>query len=257
MPFIYKLDPRTKILLVVLLTVVVFVIDNFPVTVALMLSFLALRLASKIPFRGIRFLKNLAMLAAFLILTQILFGPGEDYIVKPLFPPWFPLLGGRGSLKWDGLIAGLAIGCRLCALMILLPMLTRTTAPERIATGLAALRLDYRIAFVITTAFNLIPLFEEEGRVIMDAQKLRGMRTFEKGSFFARLKAYPALVVPLVLGAMRRAQIVSVAMDSRAFGVYKTRSWIDKPVMSPRDFLSMAVCFAFSVLALLFNFLLK
>jgi len=256
----YKLDPRTKILLVLLLTVLVFIIDKFPVTVCLMVSFFIVRLAAKIPFRGIRFIKTLSMLVAFMILMQILLGPGENYIVKPLFPPSFPLLGGMGSLKWEGLIAGLTIGCRLAALMLLLPMLTRTTSPERIAAALASFGFNYRIAFIITTAFNLIPLFEEDGRVIMDAQKLRGMRCFERrtfgeGSFFARLKAYPGLVVPLVLGAMRRAQLVSVAMDSRAFGVYRTRTWLDKPAMKGRDYLSIAVCAVFSAVMLLFNFL--
>ena len=219
-----------------------------------MLLVLVLRLTAKIPFRGIRFLKTLSMLAAFIILIQVFLGPGENYIVKPLFPPSFPLLGGMGSMKWDGLITGFMIVCRLSALMLLLPMLVWTTSPEKIAVGLVYLGFNYRTAFIITTAFNLIPLFEEEGRAIMDAQKLRGMRFWE-GSFFAKLKAYPGLVVPLVLGAMRRAQLASVAMDSRAFGVYKTRTWLERPSMKMRDYLSIIVCIIFSAVTLLLNFL--
>ena len=259
---VYKLDPRVKIAVVFLFTILVFVVDKFHVTVCLMLSFLILRLAAKIPFRGIKFLKTLSMLAAFVILVQILFGPGENYIVKPLFPPSFPLIGGMGSLKWDGLFMGLTIGCRLAALMLLLPMLTETTSPERIAAGLASIGFNYRTAFIITTAFNLIPLFEEDGRVIMDAQKLRGMRSYENspfklGSFLAKLKAYPCLAVPLVLGAMRRAQSVSVAMDSRAFGVYRKRTWLYKPAMKGRDYLSITVCVIFSAVMLLLNYFMS
>jgi energy-coupling factor transport system permease protein len=123
--------------------------------------------------------------------------------------------------------------------------------------GLTGLGFNYRAAFIITTAFNLIPSFEEEGRAIMDTQKLRGMSAFEDGSFFAKLKAYPGLVVPLVLGAMRKAQMAGLAMDSRAFGVYKTRTWLEKPSIKARDYLAVTAGFIFSGLTLWLNYLLK
>jgi len=245
MPVIYRLDPRIKILVVSFLTALVFFIDKFPASVCLLLSFFAFRIIEKIPFRGKRPLVILSLLALFIILTQMLFGPGENYIINPLFPSSFPILGGMGCLKWDGIVTGLVVVFRLAALMLLLPVLTATTGYEKIAAGLCALGFNYRIAVIITTAFNLIPIFEENARVIMDAQKLRGMRSLAK--------AYPAMVVPLMLGAMRKAQAASVAMDSRAFGVYKTRSWADKPVMKKRDFIFAAVCVIFSFIIILLN----
>ena len=256
MSVINNIDPRIKIFIVLLFTVLVFVIDKLMVVVCLMSSFLILRLAVKIPFRRIGFLKTFSMLAAFIILTQILFYPGENYIIKPLFPASFPLFGGMGSLKWDGLFIGLMICFRLTALMLLLPMFTVSTSPDKISAALASLGINYRAAFIITAAFNMIPLFEEEGRIIMDAQKLRGMRAFESRSFFTRLKAYPALVVPLMLGAMRKAQLASVVMDSRAFGVYKTRMWLEKPEMKRLDYLCVIICIIFSAVVLFFNFFL-
>jgi len=245
MSIIYRLDPRIKILVVSFLTVIVFFVDKFPVSVCLLLSFFIFRIIEKIPFRGKRSLLFLSLLALFVILTQMLFGPGENYILKPLFPSSFPVLGGMGSLKWDGIVTGLVVVFRLAALMLLLPILTATTGYEKIAAGLCTLGFNYRIAVIITTAFNLIPIFEENARVIMDAQKLRGMRF--------SLKTYPALVVPLMLGAMRKAQSASIAMDSRAFGVYKTRSWAEKPVMKKPDFIFAAVCVIFSFIIILLN----
>ena len=253
MSFIYRLDPRTKILAVIMFTVLIFVIDKLPVAAALPLLFLGLRLAGKIPFRSLKSFIFLSLLAVFMILMQILLGQGENYILKPLFPPSFPVLGGFGSLKWEGLILGLTISCRLAALALLLPILVETTSPYQIATGLVSFGINYRAAFIITTAFNLIPLFREEGKAIMDAQKLRGISSFEEGSLLAKFKAYPALVVPLVLNAMRKAQVSSVAMDARAFGAYKTRTWLEKNSMKAHDYLSLAACLAFGVLALALN----
>ena len=248
-----KFDPRVKVLFVLLFTILVFVIDSLPVAAGLFLLFLLLRIAAKIPLGSMKSIFLLTLLVTFMILMQILFGPGENYILKPLFPPSFPVLGGMGSLKWDGLVLGLMIGCRLAALMLLLPLLTQTTSPGQIAAGLAGFRINYRAAFILSTAFNLIPLFEAEGRAIMDAQKLRGTRSFEEGSFIRKMKAYPTLVVPLVLGAMRKAQSASVAMDSRAFGVYKTRTWLEKPVMRVLDYFFLVLGFIVFVLILILN----
>ena len=251
MHIIYNLDPRTKILLVFILTLLIFLIDSLFVAIIFLLSILLIRIAARIPFRDIKTFKILSMLVLFLIFVQTLLGPGENYIVKPLFPPGFPLLGGRGSLKWDGLFIGLMLGCRLTVLMLVLPLLTETTSPYRVAAGLAALGINYRAAFVITTALNLIPVFEEQGKIIIDAQKMRFMRSFEESSFPKKLKALTALVVPLVLSAMRKAQSASVAMDCRAFGAFKTRSWLEKPVMKKSDYLVLAGGIVFFVLILI------
>jgi energy-coupling factor transport system permease protein len=259
---IANIDPRIKILLVLMFSALVFAVDKLPVAAGLMLLFFGFRLLAGIPFHGIRSFVPLFVLAAFMVLLQMLFGPGENFLIKPLFPQWLPFLGGRGSLKRDGFYSGLAIGCRLAALTNLLPIITETTSPRRIAEGLTGLGLNYCAAFIITTTFNLIPFFEEEGRAIMDAQKMRGIRSrgirsFREGSVFGRLKAYPGLVIPLVLGAMRKARTAGIAMDSRAFGVYKTRTWSEKPSMKTRDYLFIAGGTAIAALALWLNHLLK
>jgi energy-coupling factor transport system permease protein len=247
MSVIYKLDPRIKILFVFLFTVMIFLVDKLPLAAAMLASFLVLRIAGKVYFGSIKTIGFLSLLVVFIVLMQIFFGPGETYIIMPF-------LGGKFTLKWEGLILGITLGCRLAALMLLLPMLTLTTSPYSIATGLTALGVNYRAAFIITTAFNLIPLFEEDARAIMDAQKLRGMRSFEKGTLLSKLKAYPALVVPLVLGAMRKAQVSSVAMDSRAFGVFKRRTWLEKPAMKVHDYICTAICGVFFILVILLNY---
>jgi energy-coupling factor transport system permease protein len=251
---IYRLDPRTKLLFVLMFTVLVFLVDKFTVAVILLISFIIFRMAVKIPFYGIKYIKNLSLLAIFIILMQTIFATGENYFIKPIFPPSFPVFGGMGSLKWDGFILGLVVVCRLVSVMVIFPVFTETSSPYSLAVGLCGLGFNYRTAFIITTVFNLIPLFKEEALVIIDAQKLRGMYLFERRSFFARLKAYSGLVLPLVLGAMRKAQVSSVAMDSRAFGVYKTRTWLDKPVMKMCDYFFIFACIVFSAAVLFFNY---
>ena len=241
------LDARTKLVCVLLLTLLVFMIDQLPAAALLVVSFFVIRLSAKIPFRGWKSLKNLTLLAAIIVMTQTLFAPGDSYIVKSL-------VAGFGSLKWEGFFLGITIVCRLCALLLLLPVFTETTPASRIAAGLCSMGFNYRSAFIITTAFNLIPFFREEANRVMDAQKLRGSALFAKKSFFSAVKAYSGLLIPLMLGAMRKARSSSVAMDSRAFGIYKTRTWIDKPRMKKADFWVLAFCLVFFAGMLFFNY---
>ena len=253
--FLHKLDPRTKVLLSLLLTLVIFIVSRPLAAAVLTLSLVVLWSAVKMPFNKIRgYVKFLSAMVIFITVMQILFGPGTHYILKPLFPPGLPLVGGRGSLKWEGLILGIVSGLRLLALVLLLPMLIGTTAPHSLAQGLTRLGLNYKGAFIITSAINLVPALEDEALVIIEAQKLRGLRAFEEGSLWDKLKAYPALAIPLIIAALRRSQLMSFAMDSRAFGAYSGRTWLEPVKMSAADWRALAVSLVFCTLILVLNF---
>ena len=259
MPFFLKIDARIKLICILLLTFLVFLVDHLPAAVCMLIFFIFIRFAAKVPFKGAVFFKILILLAAIIILIQTLFGQGVHYIIKPLFPDSFPVFGGMGSLKWEGFFLGLVITCRLSALMVILPVFTGTTSPHLIAAGLCSMGLNYRGAFVITAAFNFVSFFKDDALLVMDAQKLRGIRHFETGafkkrSFFSGIRAYTGLLVPLMLNAMRKAQNSSVAMDARAFGIYKTRTWLDKPCLKTRDFWIIFACLALFLFILIINY---
>ncbi len=92
MSVFFKLDARTKLIFVFLFTFLVFLVDTFSSIVFLLASIVIIRIASGIPFKGIKYLKNLSLLAIFIIFMQTLFGKGENYIINPLFPPRFQSL---------------------------------------------------------------------------------------------------------------------------------------------------------------------
>jgi len=241
MSFFYNIDARVKLFFILLFTLVIFLVNKLSAAVFLLIFFIIFRLIAKIPFRFTSIFGPLTLLVVFIIAIQALFAPGDSYIVKPVFMGW-------GSITQEGLILGVLISCRLAVLLLILPFFTETTPPGKISSGLCALGLNYRAAFIITTAFNLIPVFRDEALVIMDAQKIRGARKFG-------IRAYTGFLLPLMLGAMRKAQISSVSMDSRAFGVYKTRTWIEKPGMRKGDWLFLASCLVFSAGLLFFNYI--
>ena len=92
----------------------------------------------------------------------------------------------------------------------------------------------------------MIPSFEEEARVIIDARTLRGMQS-------VRFREYPAIVLPLLFKAMRQAQMAALAMDSRAFGAYRTRTFIGETRFSAFDRWAFTAGIAWSGIAVAAN----
>ena len=132
-------------------------------------------------------------------------------------------------------------------MIIMLPLISFTTPVQNFALGMVKIGLPYTLAYTMTTALNLVPLLQTETQVIVDAQKLRAMQTFEKGKLGEKLRAYPALVTPLVIGSMRRAQLMAVAMDSRAFGATKKRTYMEDITMDAVDWIFLAATIIFTI----------
>jgi energy-coupling factor transporter transmembrane protein EcfT len=128
-----------------------------------------------------------------------------------------------------GLITGLMIACRIVSLCVLLPLLTMTTSTGDIALCLTRLGFNYKTAYIITSAFNILPLFQEDARQLIDARRLRGYmpRGYmpHRKNVFANFGEYAKIALPLMIKAMRRAAATGLAMDARAFGAYRARTW--------------------------------
>jgi len=242
MSFFYKFDPRAKLFFVMAFTILIFFIDKFLISVCLMFLLFIIHLIARIPFPGFKNIRNLSMLALFIICMQTLFVSGHNIIN--------PFLFGMVSLKWEGFYLGLLVVCRLISILILFSVFSKTTSPYSLAAALNTLGLNYRAAFTITFSLNLVSHFREEAFAVMDAQKLRGMGSLEKGAFFSRVKAWSGIALPLMLGAMQKAQNSAIAMDSRAFGAYKSRTWLEKPKMKAVD-----VVFVFFIVFITAGFL--
>jgi energy-coupling factor transport system permease protein len=159
-----------------------------------------------------------------------------------------------------GLITGLMIGCRIISLFIILPLLTMTTSTGDIALCLTRLGFNYKTAYIITSAFNLLPSFREDARQLLDARRLRGGAALRRGwgkNMFARFGEYAKIALPLMIKAMRRASAVGLAMDARAFGAYRARTWQHETRMSAIDFTAIAAGVFYAAVVITANYIIK
>jgi energy-coupling factor transport system permease protein len=238
--YLHMMDPRVKIVALLYLSVVVFMVQSIFIVFVMLGVFSALWSKAQLSWKAWWGFAKVVLSIMVLIIVLQLFFYGKNstahFILGLRLPDHIGILSGYG-LKWEGLEFGILLTIRFLALIILMPMIIKTTTINQISLGMVRLGLPYKVAYMTTTSLNIIPTFQEEIRTIMDAQKLRGMIVFEEGKKWDKFKAYPALVVPMVIGAMRRAQQMGVAMDTRAFGCSKQRTYIESIRMKKSDWM--------------------
>lgn len=244
--YLHTMDPRVKIIALLFLSIVVFVVKSIFVVVLMCGVFSALWSSAGLSWKAWwGFAKVVLSIMSLIILLQLFFygkNSSAHFMFGLQLPSNVGILSNYG-LKWEGLEFGVLLTIRFLSLILLMPMVIKTTTINQMSLGMVRLGLPYKVAYMTTTSLNIIPTFQEEIGTIMDAQKLRGMTVFEEGKKWEKFKAYPALVVPMVIGAMRRAQQMGVAMDTRAFGCSKNRTYIETICMRRSDWLYLLAAF--------------
>ncbi|NPV71989.1 MAG: energy-coupling factor transporter transmembrane protein EcfT [Firmicutes bacterium] len=252
--FLQHLDPRVKIISVTLISVATFAVSRLDAAAMLLAFIILLWVAGRLPTGLARRYARLAgTVGLLLFLMQSLFYPGVTPVVSPLTPSWVPLVGGAGRITAEGVRWGLLSVSRLAILVLSLPLLTATTQAGVLALGLVKLGLPYQTAFLTTMALNQVPSITCEAESIIEAHLLRGSTRFHAGGLVGRLKGYASIAVPLGVSCMRKAHLMGVAMDSRAFGVNEQRTYVTDISMKPLDWVFVALVLAVSLSATLWG----
>lgn len=119
--------------------------------------------------------------------------------------------------------AGIATGLRLCAILVLaLTSGLTTDGPDLVRAAVTHLRVSYRIGYTALAAYRFAPRFSRELQQIRAAHRVRGIATGH--SPLAAVRRAAGTVIPLLAGAIRHAERVALAMDSRAFGAFDHRT---------------------------------
>ena len=212
---IHRLDPRTKLIGVILYIVALFVAKSW-ISYAVVLAFLLVCIhISQIPHKAI--VKGMKPLVVILIFTGVL--------------NLFYSEGGRVLLHFwvltvttEGLKRAIFMMGRILMLISGTFLMTYTTSPISLTDGLESLlgplkKLHvpvHELSMMMCIALRFIPTLIEETDKIMNAQKARGA-DFESGSIIDRAKALIPVLVPLFISAFRRADDLATAMECRCY----------------------------------------
>ncbi len=140
--------------------------------------------------------------------------------------PWFVF--GPFAPSPETVSYGLAMGLRLVAFLTAAIVYLTSTRNEDVSYGMERLGLPYRVAFALSLAFRLTPLFLENAGIVAEAQRSRGLDP-DRGGWATRMRAYAAIVAPVLIAALRQADGMAVALEARGFGASAKRTRMDAP----------------------------
>lgn len=241
---LHRLDPRTKLFSAFLVMGGLFARNTWhPALTGFGFVILAGALSGLPPSFLLRSILPFRWLIIITIILNVVFTGGHILVEAPL--PF-------GGVTDEGLRSGLLYGARIGLLVVIASLLTLTTEPVVLVDGIEKLlrpfsRLglqSHEIATAMVITIRFIPVLLDEAMKIRKSHAARGLRP---SGLRANIKSVTILLIPLFISAVRRAEELAVAMDSRLYRNDTQRTRYREIRMVSRDWLALTVSFLFAV----------
>ena len=212
---VHRLDPRSKLLAMMLLILIVFWANNPLTNLILFIAtgiFIALSGVSLSFF--IQGLKSMFFLIAFTTIFQLFFISNGNVLFEFSFVRITDY-----ALQQAGIIF-----CRFVLIIFFSTLLTLTTMPLSLASAVEALLAPlkrvkvpvHEIGLMLSMSLRFVPTLVDDTNRIMNAQRARGV-DFGEGNLFEQMKAIIPILIPLFVSSLNRAEDLATAMEARGY----------------------------------------
>jgi len=206
--WLHRLDPRCKLLMALCLSLVVLVWGNLWVVLgALVLTQAALLSARVAPARLAAVWKAMLPTMTLIALLWLVLYPGRPPLLLTF---WIVRISAHS------LAQALAIALRLAALAFALFLWLFTTDQTALVRGLTALGLPYSAGLTLAMALRYLPSMGSALRMVSDAQQARGLDLHPRNPL-VRARRYVPIIVAMLISAVRTAENLARALESRAY----------------------------------------
>jgi energy-coupling factor transport system permease protein len=239
--WVHRLDPRCKIIALILLLTGVFLATR-PADWILWVAMLWLcaRLSKTDLAYLVRSIRTVLFLIIFTALLNLFLTSGEEI--------W---RWGILSISREGVELAWTMSLRLVLLVLFANLLTYTTSPMALSDGLESLLSPlkrfgfpaHELAMMMTIALRFIPTLLGETERILMAQLARGA-DLDRGSLVKRMKAFIPVLVPLFVIVFQRADDLAVAMEARCYHGGEGRTRMKPFRWQSADTLALGACAA-------------
>ncbi|MFX1390637.1 MAG: energy-coupling factor transporter transmembrane component T family protein [Promethearchaeota archaeon] len=218
----HKLNPISKIMFLVLLTILIFIIRSLILLSTIFILIVILALVSNISLKNlIRKLKFIIIILFISIILNIFFNAipsNQETVLFYLFNiPYLPI---RRLAVYYALRASIIVLILYSSTIIY----TNTTSPKDFLYSLVKLKLPYKYCFSLMVGMRYIPSIEQEAKTIALAQKARGFGLEKANSVKKAYKLIFERLVATLISILRKGHITSISMENRCFGIYKKRT---------------------------------
>ena len=258
---VHRFDPRIKLILLLVFSVAVFMVTTwiglgiFALVLAVVLA------ASRLLVKQIAKLciPLLVILLIIWVCNALTFDVHADATLQSFgevsagFAAGMPNIALVGAFGFspEGAVRGAFYVVRIVLLFVASFVVVLSTASNELVNACISLLRPLEkirvpiddVAMVFSLALRFIPLIAEEASQIKKAQMARGA-AFGQGGIWTRITAWFPVLVPLIVGLFKKAERISVAMDSRCYGKGKrTALVIYNLTVSSVSILVISLCF--------------
>ncbi|MBQ8509694.1 MAG: energy-coupling factor transporter transmembrane protein EcfT [Clostridia bacterium] len=239
---LHRLDPRTKLLMPLILCLACFAADSILLLFVILLFDVALGYLGGIGKQTLRTLSKLARIMLFLFVLQILFIQRGETLI--------PLIAGL-RITDEGLRTAALVALRLIAATMPLATLLSLTKLDELADSLVVrCHVPYKYAYGVTAAIRFIPEFSRQMSEIIEAQTARGVE-FDTKNPFRRIAMVIPLCVPLLISSVRKIDGTAMAAELRGFNLRGRHNIRCTSRFGLSDGVGILVCLALAVAGVL------
>ncbi|MDR1272446.1 MAG: energy-coupling factor transporter transmembrane protein EcfT [Clostridiales Family XIII bacterium] len=239
--FLRRMSGVAKLVCFLLLTFTVMLsYDIRVIAFTIILSFVMFHI-SKVTWRQIRVIACILLL--FLLLNALftfLLAPEQGVKIYGSRHEIFHI-AGRYTLTQEQLLYMSSKLLKYVAVAPLGLIFFLCTDPSELAASLNGIGMPYKGAYAVSLTLRYFPDLQRDYNNISMSQQARGLEMSKKAGFASRVKNALAIIVPLIFSTLERIEVISNAMDLRAFGKHKKRTWYSARKISRQDILAIAV----------------
>ena len=248
--FIHRLDPRSKLLAMLIYIVIIFWANN-PLTYAVITLFtLFLVFLSKIKTWFLFRWNQTNDFGLFYFLPYFKFSSIQKEVC----------FGLSAFLKITevGLNQGWMIFLRFILIISFSTLLTLTTTPLSLSDAVESLLKPltvfkvpaHEIGLMLSLSLRFVPTLMDDTTRIMNAQKARGV-DFGEGNIIQKVRSIIPILIPLFASSFKRADALAIAMEARGYQGGEGRIKYRRLSWNGRDTLSIYCYFIFRINAFL------
>lgn len=235
---IHGLNPLCKLVWIAAVVILSLVFDNPLYILLLFLSTLPMIIIARVGKEWRTIMRFTAYLCVVIIIINALLSPHGSYVLYQA-PFRIPVMGVP-RITLEAILCGVGNSIRLLAIISAFAVLNLTVHPDDIMLAMLSIKLPYKSVLVTSLATRFIPTLIDDVKNISDAQRSRGFE-LDKGKLLHRIKGSATIIIPLLCNSLDRTVQIAEAMESRAFGAIKSRTFYRQIRLSQVDTITLAL----------------
>lgn len=247
---IHKLTGATKLIALVFWALASMVTYDTRILGEMFIFSIIMFKVSKVKFKDISFV--LYFILVFLLINNIaifFFSPYEGVEIYKTRTDLFHLFGPY-TVTTQQLFYQFNVTLKYFSIIPMALLFMVTTNPSEFAASLNRIGVSYKISYSVAIALRYIPDIQRDYHDISFAQQARGIDMSKKAGLTSRVKNSAAIIMPLIFSSLERIESISSAMELRAFGNNKKRTWYSGRPFEKRDYIAIAIVVCVFIAAL-------